>query len=57
MLISTFLLGGAFPLGAFFQGSFRPEGLQICILLAAGILLYFIAAEWAVSLWEKRPLP
>ena len=57
MLIMTSLLGGTFPLGAFFQGSFRPEGLQICILLAAGILLYFIAAEWAVSLWEERPLP
>ncbi len=57
MLIATSLLGGAFPLGAFFQGSFRPEALQICLLLAAGILLYFIAAEWAISLWEKRPLP
>lgn len=44
-------------LNRFFDGSFSYAPLPWAILLCGSIIRFLIAAEWAVSLWEKRPLP
>ena len=44
-------------LNRFFDGSFSYAPLLWTILLCGGILLFFVAAERTVFLWEKRPLP
>ena len=44
-------------LNRFFDGSFSYAPLLWTILLCGGILLFFIAAERTVYLWQERPLP
>ena len=51
------LTGSIFAFTFFLKGSILLPPPYWCILLAVGAGLYFIAAEWAVSLWEERPLP
>ncbi|MBQ9795039.1 MAG: ABC-2 transporter permease [Clostridia bacterium] len=57
LLLAICDCGAFISLDEFFDGSFSFAPLPWAILLCGSIILFLIAAEWAVSLWEDRPLP